>query len=581
MMTTRSSVNNEKSPVDNVDYEGLQLDTRARDNRDPDLDQSKPQGLLDDDFDRHEFYLNQKEAHAGAPGGMPMGIPTSPEGTLSPLSPTGPKEIDDGLESPQSPEKRLCGLRQKHFWELLALILAIVLAAVVVGGVVGGLQSRNGAPSPSEQPASNNTTNNSTNSANNTTSLPLQQGDVVAASPLNVIAYNQGGSSAESQQAFRIYYQSALGNIKEAVSNGLTAWQSALPIFTDAINNTGLATVTYLNGSNQQGSIFYVGMNGLLQEKRKIFSSTAYWEPGTLNDMNIAAVGNLSLPSVTQDPKNNWDGYRMAAVYSENFHTGLGLRLYYHAENLTGAAYVQELIWTQSTDSWTNGARLNNPWPNSHLAATVDESTQILRLFFSSGNNTLQEAWLSLSDSTGTYRNGVSFPNLLTHNNADIAAISQNGSTYVYHHSTTSPSAQPTIHELLVTGIPGSFNNQEAYNLSSPLVATPNLAAPQAGEVSLYQPLAASNNVVQGLPGQIYVFWADHIAGDPTDSMSLSGFAQLQEISRPIANTTWPSTGQSLIPLGSSNSQPNQKRVFKPRKAQDWGAWLAYKSLNG
>ena len=123
--------------------------------------------------------------------------------------------------------------------------------------------------------------------------------------------------------------------------------------------------------------------------------------------MNIAAVGNLSLPAVTEDPKNDWDGYRMAAVYSENFHAGPGLRLYYHAENLTGAAYVQELIWTQSTDSWANGAKLHNPWPNSHLAATIDESTQILRLFFSSGNNTLQESWMSLSDSTGTYKNGM------------------------------------------------------------------------------------------------------------------------------------------------------------------------------
>ena len=122
--------------------------------------------------------------------------------------------------------------------------------------------------------------------------------------------------------------------------------------------------------------------------------------------MKIAAVGNFTLPSVTQDPENGWDGYRMAAVYSANFHTGPGVRLYYHAENLTGAPLVQELIWTQSSDSWTNGAKLLDPWPTSHLAATIDESTQILRLFFSSGNNTLQEAWMSLSDPTGTYRNG-------------------------------------------------------------------------------------------------------------------------------------------------------------------------------
>lgn len=124
--------------------------------------------------------------------------------------------------------------------------------------------------------------------------------------------------------------------------------------------------------------------------------------------MNIAAVGNIPVPAATnQDPKNDWDGYRMAAVYSENFHSGPGLRLYYHAENLTGAAYVQEMIWTQSTDSWANGAKLLNPWPNSHLAATVDESTQILRLFFSSGNNTLQEVWMSVSDPTGSYKDGM------------------------------------------------------------------------------------------------------------------------------------------------------------------------------
>lgn len=133
------------------------------------MGQSKPQGLLDDDFKNHGFYLNEKQAHAG----NPMGIPTSPEGTLSPLSPIGPKEIDDGLGSPP-PEKRICGLRQKHFWELLGLILAIVLAAAVIGGVVGGLQSHNGKSSSSGQPASSSITNNTTNSANNATSLPLQ-----------------------------------------------------------------------------------------------------------------------------------------------------------------------------------------------------------------------------------------------------------------------------------------------------------------------------------------------------------------------------------------------------------------------
>lgn len=316
--------------------------------------------------------------------------------------------------------------------------------------------------------------------------------------------------------------------------------------------------------------------------------------------MNFAAVGNLSLPSVTQDPKNDWDGYRMAAVYSENFHGGPGIRLYYHAENLTGPSYVQELIWVQSTDSWTNGAKLHNPWPSSHLAATIDESTQILRLFFSSGNNTLQEAWMSVSDPTGTYKNGmhhasnpfhplrskgqtskpnssipgVSFPHLLTYNNADIAAVSQNGSTYIYHYTSATP---PTIHELIITGIPGSINEQEAYNLSSPLVSSPNLNTAPSGQVSLYRPLAAANNVVPGLPEQIYVFWADKITGDPTDSMSLSGLGELVEISKAVANGSWSESAavQIQVPLGSTNSPPNQKRAAsRLRRRREWGSWF-------
>ena len=85
------------------------------------------------------------------------------------MSPTGPKELDERLEPTPSPEKRICGLRQKHFWELFGVILAIVLAAAIVGGVVGGLQSRAG-KSSSTQPVPNNTTNG----ANKTSSIPLQ-----------------------------------------------------------------------------------------------------------------------------------------------------------------------------------------------------------------------------------------------------------------------------------------------------------------------------------------------------------------------------------------------------------------------
>ena len=162
-----------QSPVDKVDYEGLQLDTRARDNQDPQLDESRPRGLRDETFHNHGFYPNEKQEHAGIPVGIPTGIPTSPDGTLSPMSPTGAKEIGEGAVSTPPRERRTCGLRRKHFWELLGPILAIVLAAAIVGGVVGGLKSRRGKSSPSGQSASNNSTSNTTDSANHTAAIPL------------------------------------------------------------------------------------------------------------------------------------------------------------------------------------------------------------------------------------------------------------------------------------------------------------------------------------------------------------------------------------------------------------------------
>ena len=145
-----------------------------------------------------------------------------------------------------------------------------------------------------------------------------------------------------------------------------------------------------------------------MQEKRNFNNSI--WELGTLGASNLAAIGNMSVPSSdisTEDPSNDWDSYRLAAVYSTNFATGPGCRLFYHSQDLNGTTWVQEMIWIQSSDSWTHGASIIGPWPNSDLAATVDESTQILRLFYSAGNLTLQESWLNMSDPRAEYQIGT------------------------------------------------------------------------------------------------------------------------------------------------------------------------------
>ena len=160
-----------------------------------------------------------------------------------------------------------------------------------------------------------------------------------------------------------------------------------------------------------KGTIFYVGMNGLIQEKRKIFNNTLYWEPGTINNLNLPAVGNMTLPSEsTPDPKNGVGSYAMAAVYSENFTSGAGTRLFYHAELLNGTSYVQEMVWTQAKDAWTKGAQISSVWPNSKLSATIDENNGLLRLFFTTGNGNLQEVYCSITDAHWKYQNGKSRP---------------------------------------------------------------------------------------------------------------------------------------------------------------------------
>ena len=273
------------------------------------------------------------------------------------------------------------------------VLFFIVMVAALVGGLVGGLYRKHNSHSAeaAQAPISQN--------------FPAaQQGDLMIGSPLCTISYELNSTDEPAKrQEFRMYFQSLYGNVKEAVSKGSSSWQSAKPILTDALNNTGLASYTYLNGTSQQGSLFYVGNNGLLQEKRKIYSDSLYWQTGKLNDLNLPMSGNMSNSSQNGDPRNTWDSYRMTAVYSRNFSTGPGARLFYHAQYLNGTAFVQEMVWAQTNDSWTKGADIAGVNPNSHLAASIDESEGVLRLFYSTGDKNLEEIRTRLQGD-GRYR---------------------------------------------------------------------------------------------------------------------------------------------------------------------------------
>ncbi|KAL8696219.1 MAG: hypothetical protein Q9224_002912 [Gallowayella concinna] len=397
-------------------------------------------------------------------------------------------------------------------------------------------------------------------------------GDVVSSSPMNVISFtNKSNSDPNKQQIFRIYYQSALGNIKEAVSTGMNTWGAANPILTDAINNTGLATVTYMNGSAQTVRIPY-GTNGYVQEKRKGFSDLLYWEPGTLNGNGLKAIGNITLPKDVQnlDPINQFDSFSMAAVYSENFAGGAGTRLFYHRLSDNGTNWVQEWIWTQSTDNWRIGQAITNVYPNSHLAATVDEENSLLRLYFSSGSLTLQEMWLDISDANGLYSNGFTLAKFLPQNDADLAVTSDNGTVYLY---LPFNNGEIGVRELIVSGIPVSPSlssgnvAQESYNLTEPLVVKPSLNSLEG--TSPYLPIAASVTKAQNLqtPRSVFVFWADKVTGSkPARQGSLSGYRSLQYVSRQTRNATWVNAEQKAIRLGMSNVFPDEKsKKFRRR----------------
>ena len=157
--------------------------------------------------------------------------------------------------------------------------------------------------------------------------------------------------------------------------------------------------------------MFYVDWQHLLVQEKRLLPNATIWTDGPLDSSALPAYGNLSISESNpeQDPSNTWDGYRMAAVYSEEFLGGPQTRLYYHA--ITGGAnsvpIVQEMIWSQNNDSWTTGHQFVDAWPNSDLAITTDIATNTIRLYYSSGNLTLQEEWFDLNHQSAGWQTGM------------------------------------------------------------------------------------------------------------------------------------------------------------------------------
>lgn len=156
---------------------------------------------------------------------------------------------------------------------------------------------------------------------------------------------------------------------------------------------------------------------------------------------------------------------------------------------------------------------------------------------------------------------GPSLEDYLIFSSADIAAISDNGTTYVYHysapvlpnHKTSTPNkgisiqdnstGAQGIQELRISGPPGA----EIFSFNGPIPSSPKLESP-------YQPLTASISRLKNKMGtQIRLFWADKMMGS-TDfafavSNNKSGYSQLSEASRSVKNSSSWLTKPEAIPL--------------------------------
>ncbi|MCJ1430016.1 hypothetical protein MMC29_007931 [Sticta canariensis] len=509
----------EKSPVDRVDFEGLQIDTRAKDVTEKCLDPlTVHRGWRDRDL-KNEDHLSGKQATAET-------FLTSP--TSSSSTTTGferglraPIRADEPAGPPPTPKaRRICGTHRRNFWVIFGILLAIVVIAAVIGGAVAGSQSPGTSGSPNDT---------------NSTGIP-SPANVKIGSPLNVVSYQSEGG-----ETFRMYFQSESGNIKETHRTGSEKWTDALPMFTDAVNNTGLATITYLNTSSNatHGSIFYVASSGgkrLLREKRKMLTRPEdLWLDAQLNGQNIEMNSSESANGSTGSTGST---YRMAAVYSENDFLGgrPGCRLFYHTQNATHQ-YVQEWIWDQTNDTWTEGSPIPDVAPNSHLSATIDHSgpSRTLRLFYVNRRQQLQYSYTNISPPGHGhgYQEGPTFGTPT--DTSDIAVVGDNDTTYVYYSSRSSPH-ESAIQEIQISRSPPS--DEDHFHNSSVFAPPPLNTAP-------YQPLAA----VRSKLGR-HLFWADH------SSSNDSGYPKLWE--RMITINSTPLTANITgIPLGHQDDDPH------------------------
>ena len=189
----------------------------------------------------------------------------------------------------------------------------------------------------------------------------------------------------------------------------------------DACDNTGLSAVSWFDGVVEQVgshlsitqrsetltwlkiSIFYIDWTNALREKRLNHTSGGFDSPSGLPGKWLSSLyikpGTDDRSSCGNGSSYNWDTLRIAAVHFPTSDTGPGTRLFFHQ-----STWIQELLWTQSTNTWTFGSTFSGSTACSRLTVTLENS--MLRFFYLSDDLVLQEVLLNVTQPGATWKAG-------------------------------------------------------------------------------------------------------------------------------------------------------------------------------
>ncbi|KAI9675685.1 MAG: hypothetical protein M1817_001052 [Caeruleum heppii] len=442
-------------------------------------------------------------------------------GSMTPVDQVKPEDEQRGGRKGRT----ICGLRP---WLFFLIIITVLL--LIIGGIVGGVLAvtvfkNRTSQRPSAQTVPSNTTADTIAPAVPSVNPALSASSSDAQIGTSLTAFSFNADPNVQTDNIRLFYQQNDGK-SQLISYGdeSTGWSPSRPIFTDAKNFSGHASFTRLDGDARFGHIFYTNDDDIIMEKRSS-PSNPVWDLGEnpINQLNFRTNGSLA------SPQDN-GGTKLAVVYSSEFPTGPGARLFYHAIGDGTTGFVQELIWDEASDEWSVGQRIREAVPNSQLAATIDGAQ--LRLFYSAGQGTVQESFLKLDDENARYTVGMRQRGVMGRDDGPITAVAAANSTMVYF-----TDAQARIREIIVT----NTTTQASVSLNSNAVGTLR----SQNVRSLGSVCARANS--DGKP-QIHVFYADAVGSNP---------GALVVTRRPLDNPNWPSdpSGQTsnLLPLTQSS----------------------------